>query len=139
LVKPAIFLLALTPLAAPLIASTHPMAALILRDFFSHLCHQNPERSFMLRGSPIAVCVRCLGIYTGVAFSTLRSLKKPLAVNLFLAAILLNLMDVAGEALRWHTAPPILRFLLGLSLGLATGLILFGPHAVESKPLTQAN
>jgi uncharacterized membrane protein len=134
LVKPAIFLLALTPLAAPLLASTHPIAALILHDFFSHLCHQNPARSFLLQGVPIAVCVRCLGIYAGVALSTLKSLKKPLPLNLLLVTISLNLLDVAAESLGWHGDLPLPRFLLGLSLGLATGLILFRSLAAKSKP-----
>jgi uncharacterized membrane protein len=109
------------------------MAALLLRDFFSHLCHQNQARSFMLEGAPIAVCVRCLGIYTGVALSTLKRSEKPLSLNLLVLVILLNLMDVSAEALRWHGDLPIPRFLLGLLLGLATGLILFGSHAADSK------
>jgi uncharacterized membrane protein len=133
LVKPAIVLLALTPLAAPLLASTHPMAALLLRDFFSHLCHQNQARSFMLEGAPIAVCVRCLGIYAGVALSTLKSVGKQLSLNLLFSAILLNLIDACAETLRWHADLPFPRFLLGLSLGLATGLILFGSHAPDSE------
>jgi len=135
LVKPAIFVLALSPLAAPFLAATHPLAALLLRDFFSHLCHQNPARSFMLEGSPIAVCVRCLGIYTGVALATLRGPKKPLAINLFFVAILLNLIDVAAETLYWHSALPLPRFCLGLSLGLATGSVLFSslrPNKIAS-------
>jgi uncharacterized membrane protein len=137
LVKPAIFVLALTPLAAPFLAATHPLAALLLRDFFSHLCHQNPGRSFMLEGSPIAVCVRCLGIYTGVALATLRGLKKPLAINLFFSAILLNIIDVAAEALHWHSALPLPRLFLGLSLGLATGSVLLGSTRAEFEPATQ--
>jgi uncharacterized membrane protein len=139
LVKPAIFVLALSPLAAPFLADTHPLAALLLRDFFSHLCHQNPARSLMLEGSPIAVCIRCLGIYTGVALSTLRGpKKKPLAINLFFAAILLNLIDVVAETLHWHSALPLPRFFLGLSLGLATGSVLLGSTRAESEPATQA-
>jgi uncharacterized membrane protein len=135
LVKPAIVLLALTPLAAPLLASTHPLAALILRDFFSPLCHQNPARSFTLDGAPVAVCVRCLGIYAGVALSTLRSPKTPRALYLFFTAILLNLVDIATETLRWHGSMPLLRFILGLFLGLTTGLVLFGSSR-ESRRTT---
>ena len=51
-------ILAVTPLAAPLLAGSHPVAAMIIRSFFSRLCHQDPARSFLVDGSPVAVCVR---------------------------------------------------------------------------------
>ncbi len=72
----AILALALAPLAAPLLAASHPLAALLIRDFFSRLCHQDPSRSFMLEGSPVAVCVRCLGIYWGAALAGMLCLGK---------------------------------------------------------------
>ncbi len=121
----AIFALALIPLAAPLVARTHPLAALLIRDFFSRLCHQDPTCSFLLEGSPVAVCVRCLGIYFGVALATLRWLERPIAARLFSIAILLNLIDVATGTLHWHGNLPLPRFLLGLFLGLASGGVLF--------------
>jgi uncharacterized membrane protein len=123
----AVFALALTPLAAPLVAGTHPLAALLIRDFFSRLCHQDPTRSFLVEGSPVAVCVRCLGIYFGVALATLRWVEKPIATRLFAIAILLNLIDVATGTLHWHGNLPLSRFLLGVLLGLATGWLLFSP------------
>jgi len=61
----AILALALAPLAAPLLAASHPMATLFIRSFFLRLCHQDPARSFVLGGTTVAVCVRCLGIYCG--------------------------------------------------------------------------
>jgi uncharacterized membrane protein len=123
----AIFALALTPLAAPLVARTHPLAALLIRDFFSRLCHQDPTRSFLVEGSPVAVCVRCLGIYGGAALATLQRVEKLIAARLFAIAILLNLIDIATASLHLHGNLPLPRFLLGLFLGLATGLVLFSP------------
>jgi uncharacterized membrane protein len=35
-------------------------------EFFAPLCHQSPERCFHLLAEPVAVCTRCLGLYTGV-------------------------------------------------------------------------
>jgi len=32
---------------------------------FSPVCHQIPSRSFHFLGQPLAVCARCLGIYSG--------------------------------------------------------------------------
>jgi uncharacterized membrane protein len=40
-------------------------AGMLIYLAFSQLCHQIPERSLMLNGSPMAVCSRCAGIYYG--------------------------------------------------------------------------
>jgi len=86
----AIFALALTPLAAPLLAPSHPLIALLIRSFFSRLCHQDPGRSFVVDGSPIAVCVRCLGIYCGAAVASLLDMGKVPARRLLAIALLLQ-------------------------------------------------
>ena len=88
--------LMLAPLAAPLLAATHPLAALLIRNFFSRLCHQDPSRSFVLDGSPVAVCVRCLGIYWGVALGMVLRMKR--ARGLLAVAMVLNVLDVASSA-----------------------------------------
>ena len=119
----AILVLALAPLLAPLLAPTHPLAALLVRSFFSRLCHQDPARSFVIAGSPVAVCVRCLGIYCGVALSMFLRMGKVSAFRLLAAATLLNLLDVGSGLLHWHGNMPVNRFWLGLLLGIAAGSI----------------
>jgi uncharacterized membrane protein len=121
----AVMAVALAPLAAPLLAATHPVAALLIRSFFSRLCHQNPARSFMVDGSPVAVCVRCLGIYLGTAMGALLRLRKSPATGLLAVALLLNLLDVAVQMLHWHGNLPYGRFGLGLLLGVGAGAVLF--------------
>jgi uncharacterized membrane protein len=123
----AILALALTPLAAPLLAPNHPVIALLIRSFFSRLCHQDPGRSFMVQGSPIAVCVRCLGIYFGASFATLLGMGKTPARRLLEIALMLNLLDVATASRHWHGNLPLPRFLLGLVLGLGAGAMLLSP------------
>jgi uncharacterized membrane protein len=119
--------LALAPLAAPLLAGTHPLTALLIRNFFSRLCHQNPSRSFVLDGAPVAVCVRCLGIYWGVAMGLLVRVKMDR--RLLAVALVLNLVDVATGVLHWHGNVPVFRFFLGLMLGVGVGAVLFSPSA----------
>jgi uncharacterized membrane protein len=116
--------LALTPLAAPLLAAGHPLAALLIRNFFSSLCHQNPARSFILQGSPAAVCVRCLGIYCGAALGLLPALKTARSIRLLGWAVLLNLADVGSGMFHWHGDLCWTRFLLGLLLGAGVGAVL---------------
>jgi uncharacterized membrane protein len=121
-------ILAVTPLAAPLLAASHPLAALIIRSFFSRLCHQEPARSFMVDGSPVAVCVRCLGIYCGVALAAWFRVGREFAFRLLAAALLINVLDVASGALHGHGNLPLVRLLLGLLLGLGAGAVLFLPY-----------
>lgn len=121
----AILVLALAPLAAPLLAASHPLAALLIRSFYSRVCHQEPGRSFFIAGSPVAVCVRCLGIYCGVALGMLVRLGKGFAVRLLAAALLMNLLDVGSGVLHLHGNVSVIRFLLGMLLGAAAGSVLF--------------
>jgi uncharacterized membrane protein len=121
----AILVLALAPLAAPLLAASHPLAALLIRSFYSRVCHQEPGRSFFIAGSAVAVCVRCLGIYCGVALGMLVRLGKGFAVRLLAAALLMNLLDVGSGVLHLHGNVPVIRFLLGMLLGAAAGSVLF--------------
>jgi uncharacterized membrane protein len=115
--------LTLIPVAAPLLAATHPLTAMLIRSFFSSLCHQDPARSFVIDGSPVAVCVRCLGIYWGTPVGMLLRPKK--APTLLAIAMALNLLDVATGAIHWHGNLPLTRFLLGLLLG--AGAVLSSP------------
>jgi len=134
----AILALALTlaPLAAPLLAASHPFAALLIRNFFSRLCHQDPSRSFVVDGSTVAVCVRCLGIYWGAAVGMVVRLR--MARRLLAVAVVLNLVDVATGAMHWHGNVPVFRFVLGLMLGVGLGAVLFlreGLWPIRSSPL----
>ena len=119
--------LALMPLAAPLMAPSHPLIALLIRSFFSRLCHQDPTRCFLVQGSPVAVCVRCLGVYCGAALAALLGLGKAHARRLLVIALLLNLLDVATGALHWHGNLPLPRFLVGLLLGVGAGAVMLAP------------
>jgi uncharacterized membrane protein len=123
----AILALSLSPLAAPVLARSHPLFALLIRSFFSRLCHQDPTRSFMVGGSPVAVCVRCLGIYCGAALASLLRVVEVPARRLLAIALLLNLLDVAAATLHWQGNLPLPRFLLGVLLGVGAGAVLLSP------------
>jgi uncharacterized membrane protein len=132
----AVLALALTPLAAPLLAASHPMATLFIRSFFSRLCHQDPARSFLIKGAPVAVCVRCLGIYCGAALATLLRLRKTPATQMLAVALLLNLLDVAAGWMHWHGNLPMPRFFLGLLLGMGAGALTLLPQGRFTERLS---
>ncbi len=128
--------LTLASLAAPVLAGSYPLTALLIRNFFSQLCHQDPNRSFLLDGAPVAVCARCLGIYCGVAVGAL--VRLGLGRQLLGLALALNLVDVATGVMHWHGNLPVFRFFLGLMLGVGVGAVLLLPEGLgppRSSPL----
>jgi uncharacterized membrane protein len=81
--------------------------------FFSAICHQLPARTWNLHGEPLAVCIRCTGIYFGF-LAGLVTLSRPNA-RLFMIAL-------AITAAEWILAfvffdSEILRVLSGILLG----------------------
>jgi uncharacterized membrane protein len=132
--------LALAALATPWIALRAPTVAMAARAFFAPLCRQNPARSFSLDGSPMAVCIRCMGVYTGLASGAWITLGASQRLSrariIFVTVLVLNLCDVGAELLHLHGNLPILRFFLGLTLGFASALLLGareGPAALTPQ------
>jgi uncharacterized membrane protein len=122
----AFVLLPAAAVAAPLLAAGHPLAALLIRGFFAQVCHQQITRSFVIEGAPVAVCVRCLGIYCGGALGVATGVAAGRRV---LGLVLLfNLLDVATAILHWHGNLPLPRFILGLLLGWSAGALLVTPR-----------
>jgi uncharacterized membrane protein len=69
-------------LAPWLRSAGHPWIAGVLYAGYSTTCHQLPDRSYWLLGSPLAVCSRCASIYAGVllglALAPARGLRAPM-------------------------------------------------------------
>ena len=134
------FALAAMAISAPLLANA-PWVSFGIREFFSIVCHQDPARSFWIAGAPVAVCVRCLGIYLGAAFGALISRPRGVALRATILMGALNVLDVAAEWLGLHGNLPGPRFVLGLLLGLAVGALVAASLREEtlSRPATLAS
>jgi uncharacterized membrane protein len=102
----------------------HGLLATAIFAFFSRVCHQHSDRSFVLLGAQTAVCVRCLGIYAGAAIGSLLRLKHEGAIRALGLALAVNCADVAAESLGLHGNLPLIRLLMGGALGIAVGAIL---------------
>jgi uncharacterized membrane protein len=130
----SLFGLALAP--AWLRANGDPISALAIAAFFTKLCHQRPDRVLYLFGAPTAVCIRCLGIYAGAALGGVLRISRKIALYWLGTALILNIIDVAAEAIGLHGNLPLPRLLIGVVLGLAVGALLSNHPliAAQSEP-----
>ncbi len=55
----------------PFLVKIHSPFAPFVHLSFSFVCHQKEERCFHINGTPLPVCSRCTGIYTGFLFGVL--------------------------------------------------------------------
>ncbi len=114
---------------------------LIARLAFSALCHQQPDRSFVVNGMLMMVCARCAAIYTGLpigvffcapVFKWVRKLQpsklqseripiSPGGVAVFISA-LPAAFELAAEKLGFPTGN-LSRFFATFPFGTALGLI----------------
>lgn len=106
---------------APLAVTQWPRLARFIYFLFSPLCHQQPERSYFLNGQQLAVCSRCLGIYSGFFFSSLAfplwsiSLRRSINSKPFLIVLLaipLGL-DFLLNLLKFWSSPLLVRTITG--------------------------
>jgi len=99
---------------------------------FHLLCHQDPLRSFSINGSQMAVCARCIGIYSffllGVIIMPLLGLIKKLKFRFYfrflIGTIILNFIDVLGNQFEFWTNTNMSRLLLGSIFGLSAAVLL---------------
>jgi uncharacterized membrane protein len=121
------------PLAPPWLAASAYAAGAVV-------CHQLPERSFVVTGAPIAVCARCLGLYAGGigGFAAIVALRRRVreigsAWMLLAAAALPTLLTIVGEwILRWPIGNG-LRFAAALPLGAAVALVIGAAVTVDAR------
>lgn len=121
--------------AAPLLAAAGHPAALGIYAGFSLVCHQQAGRSWELAGFPLAVCVRCLGVYAGALAGIVFGAGFS-GVGLAVSAAVLGI-EWGGEKLGWiePVAPVAMaRFLTGLGAGFfALGGLLTEPRSWVSR------
>lgn len=99
-------------------------AARFFYAVFAPVCHQIPDRCFVLNGHPLAVCGRCLGIYVGFAvglglYPFVRGFSRislPPA-RLFLLLTLPMALDGTAGILGFWRSPIGLRFATGFAWG----------------------
>lgn len=114
----ALVLAGATPWALAVLGVRDPSA----HALFASFCHQRPERTLTLLGTPMVVCSRCAGLYGGVALGALIALPArlvPRGKQLVVGAVALAVADVLTQDLGlhppWHPSRLVTGLLMGLS------------------------
>ena len=116
--------LTVVAVAVPLLMARVPVIGFALQRCFALVCHQRPERSFILSGGSVAVCARCLGIYLGAALGALLRVPRAIAWRVVVAAVAINGFDWCGELTSVHGNWMFARFALGTALGAAAAMMI---------------
>jgi uncharacterized membrane protein len=119
-------------LGGGLFGQTEPWFLQWQHKAFMQLCHQMPDRSFQINGQPMAVCSRCIGIYAGFLagwlalplFSVTKIGRQYLVKIMLVAAVVINLLDLAGNMLGFWENTLLSRLVLGVWAG-GSGAALF--------------
>ncbi len=108
---------------------------------FSHVCHQQIDRSYLIRGIPLAVCTRCTGMYSGLFlgmalfsnFSAFVAHSKRYITLVFLAGFLMLVTDgFANMFSLWQTCD-VARSLTGLLWGITIGMLMIVSLLIPRK------
>lgn len=95
--------------------------------FFDFLCHQDPERSYSISDVSMAVCSRCLGIYTSFMIGIfvvpfikkLTSTSRKAKLRIVISTIGLNALDIIGNATQIWVNTLESRYILGFLFGVS--------------------
>lgn len=108
------------------------LAPALLMPVGAVICHQRPERSFVLDGRQMPVCARCTGLYAGAAFAVPLALLAASAIATSRARAI-ALVASLPTGITWsleffgvaHFSNAI-RFVAALPLGAAAAWLVLG-------------
>ena len=102
---------------APILASLGHVEAVALYLALDPFCHQLAERSWSFGGISAGLCIRCYGVYTGIAAAALLGL--PFTKRVALGGVTALAAVWAVEHFGAAAVPEAARFARGGALGLA--------------------
>ena len=109
---------------APFLKSSSRTWGDFIYTVFSPVCHQIAERSFFFFGNPLAVCTRCLGIYSGclsgmLLYPPIRGFVDTASPKIWLFVLLTIpiAVDTGGIFFSVWKTTPWLRFTIGFIWG----------------------
>lgn len=129
-----VFIVVLVAMGGGLFNQSAPWPLQWQHQTFYSLCHQIADRSFWINGQPMAVCSRCLGIYSGFALgwvllpmlSAIKITRLAYIKKIVVVVLLFNLIDAAGNFFGLWQNTLVSRTALGGMLGSSAALIFIG-------------
>jgi uncharacterized membrane protein len=121
--------LCLLIIAAPILHRVSHAGPAVIYFFFSFICHQIPDRSFIFWGHPVAVCHRCTGIYWGLFLGSLFENRllhhSPMTRRIWVLAVSVPLLlDALLPFAGLWTSNWLTRLLTGVVFGLVVSALL---------------
>jgi uncharacterized membrane protein len=127
--------------ALPWVLVAFGSSALSLHVIFKDFCHQMPERTLTIFGTPMAVCSRCAGIYAGIAIGAilppLRFMTRHGRAAIW-TAFSIVLLDVIIQNYMLHSVNHFSRVATGIIAGWAASAFLFSSLEPKSLPFPRA-
>ena len=100
--------------------------------FFEFLCHQDPIRSYSIGSESMAVCARCLGIYSAFTIGLIGSplLERSLSISrktrmrIVFGSIVINMIDIFANGLWIWVNTLESRLILGAIFGFSIAILI---------------
>lgn len=101
------------------------------KSWTKYICHQRPERCFIINGKPMPICARCTGVYSGLIIGLLIPIIIPLIysidVNILFLILIISLIPMAldgvTQLIKIRESNNYLRFLTGFLAGMFLGVV----------------
>ncbi|WP_445666748.1 DUF2085 domain-containing protein [Fodinibius sp. AD559] len=128
------FIVVLVAIGGGLFNQSAPWPVQWQHQTFHSLCHQIADRSFWINGQPMAVCSRCIGIYSGFALgwvllpilSSINITRSAYIKRILVVILLFNFIDAAGDFSGLWQNTLFSRAVLGGMMGSSAALIFVG-------------
>lgn len=99
---------------------------LVIRNFYSYICHQMENRTFIIYNKPMFICARCFGIYLGSFFlfflltisNKFKGILSSIDLKIIILAILPILLDWSINFTLRVESTNLVRLLTGLTFSI---------------------
>jgi uncharacterized membrane protein len=98
-----------------------------LINIFSYVCHQIPERSFLVFGGRGILCARCTGMYLGffsgfILVGIFKNIREVIIIKMIACAVFILLLEIILESMHLFNLGNEVRFTTGILFGISVGV-----------------
>ena len=101
------------------------------KSWTKYICHQRPDRCFIINGKPMPLCARCIGVYSGLTVGLVIPIIIPIIysidVNILFFILIISLtplaLDGVTQLIKIRESNNYLRFFTGFLAGMFLGIV----------------